>query len=960
MWMMETRLRRIAILAVFMASCLMTAVNRVDAQTDTAGIVGRVVDTSGAVLPGVTVTATSPSLQVPQLTALTDGQGDYRFTLLPQGVYTVVYELQGFQTTRREGVRLGVGFVATVNAELGVGSVQETVTVTSVSPVVDVTTTAQRTQFIRETLEELPTTRNSQVSLAIAAPGVRISAAGFDVNNKFTSGASWNKFGRTGADTALLDGVRIGPQAGDYEDFSSLDEAQVQVMGSGADMGGTGTLVSSIVKSGGNSASGSFYYANAGNWGQSENLDDKLRALGLDGSTQLRANWDVSGDLGGRIFYNKLWFYMNGRRAVDDPIIPGADLREDGEPGSATARQAFYTAKLSWQASSNQRVVGLFQGNWKYNIRGVGPFNTWESRMQQDQYGQTQKLEWQMIPRSTMALNVIGGYWSRNFPTNGMAYGQVASYDQITQRYAGDHISNFRTPIDANVDRVTYKATMSWYRTDLLAGDHDFKFGLESQPNASFSEYPSRGASGDYYLVFRSGDPYQLVTYHGPLKTRLEANSVSVYAQDAWKLGRVVINAGLRFDRETAVVPEQGTSGGFNTNPYTQPRVEGTPLHALAPKLHFSWDVTGRGRTVVKGGFGRFNTERNTDAVSGMNGNGSRTTTYRWNDRNGNRLWEPGEADFSVSGADYVSGAGPDPAGTLRVVNPDERYVKQDEYTLSFEHELFANFGVRVSGVYLRNFNLLQRDILGRPLSSWTVPITRPDPGPDGATGTADDPGRLFTYYEYPTALRAPTFGQYRIINGPNTNYTKGIDLAATKRFAGGWQILSSGGFIWKDDEQAAAEQELNPNAMLFSSEKKNEWYFKAAGSYRIGAPDVLVSASFNGTSGEYWWRTVRFTGGNTVPNILLPVEPRTARQYPNAYVLDLRAQKTFRIRTAHHTHQISAGLDMFNALNVNTITRVNNQSGPAFSLPVSESGTGRQVAIMPARVMKASISYKF
>ena len=111
--------------------------------------------------------------------------------------------------------------------------------------------------------------------------------------------------------------MRIGPAAGGYEDFSSLDEAQVQVVGSGADVSGTGTLVSSIIKTGGNSASGSLYYANAGNWGQSDNIDDNLRALGLDGSTRLRQNYDFSADMGGRIVYNKLWWYAGGRRAVE-------------------------------------------------------------------------------------------------------------------------------------------------------------------------------------------------------------------------------------------------------------------------------------------------------------------------------------------------------------------------------------------------------------------------------------------------------------------------------------------------------------------------------------------------------------------------------------------------------------------------------------------------------------------
>jgi hypothetical protein len=918
------------------------------AQTDNAGIVGRVVDESGAVLPGVTVTATSPSLQVPNIATYTDAQGEYRLTQLPQGSYNVRYELPGFQAVAREGVRLGVAFVATVNVTMTVGGIQETVTVSGVSPVVDVTTTTPMTQFIRETLEELPTTRNSQVTLAIQAPGVRINGSGFDIGgSKFTTGAQWNKFGRSGDDHALLDGVRIGPEAGDYQDFSSIDEAQVQTTGSSAEMAGSGVRVSSIIKSGGNSASGTAYYSqHLGDWALANNIDDELRAAGLTGYNKLRGRYDFSGDLGGRLIYNKLWFYTGARRAMDDPIIAGADTRPDGSPGSAPRRQAFYTTKLSWQLSNSQRLVGLYQGNWKFNIRAVGPFNTWESRMLQDQYGQTRKIEWQKVAGSSMTFNAIWGYWDRNFPTNGMAYGQVATFDQVTQKYTGDHISLFRTPIDANVDRTTLKATMTYFRSAFY-GEHDIKAGYENSPVSSWSEYPSRGASGDYYLVFQRGVPYQFVTYHGPLQTRTEANYNGAYVQDAWKIKRLVLNLGIRFDRHSAWVPEQSTAGGFNTNPYTQPRVSVPTLNNWAPRLHFAFDLSGQGKTVIKGGWGQFNRERPTGDTSGMNGNASRTTTYRWNDRNGNKQWDDGEVDLSVSGPDYVSGAGADPAGTLRIANPDEKAGKQDEFSLNFEHELLPDLGFRVSGVYITTYNLRRTALIGRPLESWNVPVTNRDPGPDGVIGGADD-GDLFTYWEYPTSLRAPTFGVNWAVNAPGLhNVNKGIDLAVQKRSSRGWQLLVSGGRIWIDDEQVGEPQET-PNALLFNADKHTEWYFKAGGSYRLIKPGILLAANFNGTSGQNWQRTVRFTGGVTIPSIVLPVEPRDARRYPNAYVLDVRGEKSFGLGG---THRLSIRMDVFNALNTNVLLAVNTQSGPSFGLPTS---------VMPARVFQTSASYKF
>src|SRR5206468_7446901 len=134
-----------------------------------------------------------------------------------------------------------------------------------------------------------------------------------------------------------------------------------------------------------------------------------------------------------------------------------------------------------------------------------------------------------------------------------------------------------------------------------------------------------------------NGAPFQVVTYHGPIQSFTKANFTGAYAQDSWKIDRLVLSLGLRFDRNSAWVPQQSLPGGNFTNPYTQPRVEVPTLNALGPRAHFAYDLTGKGKTVVKGGWGQYNFERLTTDLGGMNGAGSRTSTYRWNDRNGNK-----------------------------------------------------------------------------------------------------------------------------------------------------------------------------------------------------------------------------------------------------------------------------------------------------------------------------------
>src|SRR3984893_1994465 len=142
------------------------------AQED-AGIIGVVTDESGAVLPGVTITVRSPSLQMSSMTAVSDARGEFRITPLPIGTYVVEYTLSGFQGVKREAVRLTVGFTAKVDAQLKVGSLEETITVSAASPVVDVKSTTTTTQLTRETIELLPSSRNGIVSILGQAPGVR-------------------------------------------------------------------------------------------------------------------------------------------------------------------------------------------------------------------------------------------------------------------------------------------------------------------------------------------------------------------------------------------------------------------------------------------------------------------------------------------------------------------------------------------------------------------------------------------------------------------------------------------------------------------------------------------------------------------------------------------------------------------------------------------------------------------
>ena len=204
-------------------------------QAQEASIIGQVTDESGAVLPGVTVTATSPALQVPQVTGVTNERGEYRLTPLPIGTYTVQYELQGFGALRRQDIRLTAGFTARVDVALNVGALEESITVSGTTPVVDVASTSGRTQLTRETLDLIPSGRTGLQSALVQAPGVRTNLDFGQVSyNPF-----FRAFGQNGDSWQQLDGVvttspKSGNQSGNWFDFGAIEETTVTTVGNTA------------------------------------------------------------------------------------------------------------------------------------------------------------------------------------------------------------------------------------------------------------------------------------------------------------------------------------------------------------------------------------------------------------------------------------------------------------------------------------------------------------------------------------------------------------------------------------------------------------------------------------------------------------------------------------------------------------------------------------------------------
>jgi hypothetical protein len=369
----------------------------------------------------------------------------------------------------------------------------------------------------------------------------------------------------------------------------------------------------------------------------------------------------------------------------------------------------------------------------------------------------------------------------------------------------------------------------------------------------------------------------------------------------------------------------------------------------VAPRAHVAFDVTGDGRTVVKGGWGRFDHKRLIDPeILQANPNVQIAINWTWHDLNGDRLYQPGEVNLDPNGPDFVgfSGSG-NSTFSAAVANPDEKEPKEDEFMASIERELMPNFGVRLTSVYTRTFNNYALNNNKRPYSTYNIPVTGLDPGPDGRLNTADDTGRSFTYFEYAPALRGLAFEEGMLVNDPNNNQTYvGYELAASKRLANNWQFMFSYAATKKNVPIGTGLYANNPNSAINTGDHATEWLGLMSGAYMF-PKNVVVSAAYEVRSGSTYARQVQFGGGNTIPTFVMNVESPETHQLPALAHLDLRVEKRFDIGT----HRAAVRLNVFNATNRNTATGVTVRSGATYERP-----TG----IIAPRIAEVSASWSF
>jgi len=937
-------------------------------QGTSASIIGQVTDDSGAVLPGVTLTATSPALQVPQVTDVTNELGEYRLAPLPIGTYTVVFDLAGFRPARREDVRLTVGFTARIDMKLNLASLAETITVSGSAPVVDVATTSASTLLTREVLELTATTRNGLMSLLSMAPGVRTQI--IDVGGDRMGGnPNGRTFGQGGSSWYTLEGIPTtlatgAGGSGNRWDYQTIDEARVQTLGTDAESPSRGVQIHAIVKSGGNDFHGSGSWAQTNRHFQGHNISDALAAQGITTGDALKTRYDVGGDLGGRIIRNKLWFYSAARKRAQEFEVLNA-FKPDGSPAINLTAQKFYTGKLSLQATPSNRFIAFGQWSRTGNPGGISELRAYESRQERRLSNRFAKGEWQGVRGNALIASVLFGVfrWDRGDNFISPRGALVGRSDIVTQTWTGESIVAGE---DTRTHRKTAVAAVTWYKPNWFYGNHEFKVGGDYQ---SYLEIPGMlSKATNYHLRYADGVPFQLAAFNGPTEPQLAMHYLHGYVKDRWTIGRrLTLNVGLRYAHENplvaAVCRETADPPGHILFPASCfPEVQLRIWNSVAPRVHAAYDLFGDGRTVLKGGWGRYDEMRLLDALERVARLVISYGIYRWSDPNGNNDYDPGEVNLDPNGPDFVETTGSEfgvsPAGTA-VANPNEKQPKVDEFSLSLERELIANVAVRVTGVYSRTTNAFRIQNNLRPYEAYNVPVTNQDPGSDGRVGTADDPGSSITYFEFSPALAGAQFEELMPINDPNATASFGsVELAVVKRLANRWLFMASYSATKKNrpvyymlavggTNLSNWSGPFNPNAEINQADRTWDWDGKVTGAYLFPA-DVSVSANFEHQSGDPFARQVLFRGGRTIPSIVLNVEPIGSRRLPNINLLTLRVEKALRVLS---THKLAIQFNVYNALNASTATSLQPRAGAQFLRPR---------AILPPRIAELSASYTF
>jgi hypothetical protein len=709
--------------AVVIAVLLMPA-----AASAQAAITGVVRDTSGAILPGVTVEAASPALIEKVRSVTTDATGQYRVVDLRPGAYVVTFTLPGFSVVKRDGIELSGDFVATVNADLRVGNLEETITVSGESPIVDIQSSRVQTIVDRDILTAIPSSRNANGIQALV-PGMSSGGDSGGITGGSGGMAGFIHGARASDSRTLHDGINTGwAGANSNAAVSNVAGAQEVVLTTSGGLGEaeTGGVVLNIIpRDGGNQFSGTFAYSGSSSGLQGSNYTDELKAAGLRSPQELITVWEVNPMGGGPIRRDRLWFYATYREVYAENTIPGMFFNKNaGDPTKwlvdfDTTRPAFTDSvtrnaigRLTWQATARNKISFSHSEQYdRQNKSGGGSATRTPEAQGLRLYtpGHIQTASWTSPFTNRLLFEAgWGNYLSRyaNFAPriDGSHNDQLIS---VLEQCSGGCPNNggianlvyrFNQPLQQGFERHQI-GTLAQMRASAsyIPGSHSVKIGY--QGNLS---HPSQGYHNFTPFIqfrFNNGIPDQLTqtaVYPGTVKFQRNILMTSFYAQDTYTRARLTLQGGVRYDSVGTSYPDTFAGGpDYELMPtrifYAAGTTDEIHWKDITPRMGAAYDLFGNGKTAVKVNIGKYLTAltaSNSDLDLNPLIRAALQTTRTWNDLL-YPVGDPRRGNY-VPDCDLRS-----PDANAECGRMDNQNFGKEVFTKSFDSELIHGWGKR-------------------------------------------------------------------------------------------------------------------------------------------------------------------------------------------------------------------------------------------------------------------------
>jgi hypothetical protein len=967
-------MRKALVFCLFVGAIVLMAPLAARAQ---GSIAGSVKDPSGAVLPGVTVEASSEALIEKVRTAVTDTAGNYRIVDLPPGTYAVTFTLTGFKTSRREGILIQGTFAAPVSEQLQVGTLEETITVSG-TPTVDVSNNTAQFVVNRDILDSIPTTNRNTPSRALLLPGTQVTTF---VLGQFTMSVR----GSASGDTQIaIDGMRVnnlcgsGQYSGFYMNDAAIEEVTYTTGAESAEVQTGGLRINSTPKDGGNTFSGTFFAYGAGGGLQADNRTDAMKSgPAAIPQQEIAYTWQVNPSFGGPIMKNKLWFYFTYKYEDFKNYVASSQFAD----GSRAFRQSQgnYSAvsRLTWQASSRDKIRFYLDRQFNgedYNGFNTLPTTTPEASTDAFGLGWVPQVKWTQTTTNKLLLEAGLSYYTQGYEQS--CRPEVGSRDLPRLEQTTNFLSaacGYTIPSYTS-ETQSYSGGAS---ASYITGSHAIKGGLTTQWGTNSRTFTANSEINT--LVFNNGllnapqsatnpvpcialpCPIAAVVQNGPARAEQHLNTdLGIFVQDTWTMNRLTLNIGGRYDWFNASIPPESspTSTWIQARDFAEiPNVPDWSDWSI--RLAGAYDVFGTGKTALKANASKYIAAAASGYTQNFNPMTYSTQTRAWVDfdRNKSILDAAGNIQFN----EVIGGT----SNFGQITNRHDPNLERGynwEYSASVQHELMERVSMNV-GFYRRQFyNLDVIDNTNLATTDWSpFGITTPT---DPRLPLSGQPIEMFSLNANKVGVATDNLRTFSDIN--RTIYN-GFELSANLRRE---KLLLFGGINTErrattdcdGSTTALTTARDNPNGLRFcDSTPPFRTTFKMSGAYQLpwevqlsgtfmAIPAGDIDANYDVTAAIAGRPIIGSTAAATTIRVNL-IEPNTVfLDYQKK--LDLRLARSFRV----DRYRIQGFADIFNVLNAGTVVRVNETYG---TNPTTNQWL-TPLALMEARYLRFGVQMSF